>query len=136
MKDYKLSERQLEVMFQLWQKETGTTASDIAKKTGLNINTVQAALRALINKKYIEVGSVVYSNTVLARSYVPIIEQDEYAIEIIRKGIDILKGSSDGMENVETLATLERIVNEQIREINIRNKNFKEEKRQKEKSPA
>ena len=45
-------------------------ASEIVKTgTDLNINTVQAALRSLIKKNYIEVAEIVYSGTVLTRSY-------------------------------------------------------------------
>lgn len=73
-----LSQRQLEVMQILWESEKSMTANVIAAETGLNINTVQASLRSLTSKKYVKVGDIVYSGTVLARSYTPTISKEEY----------------------------------------------------------
>ena len=74
-----LSPRQLQVMEILWDASEGKTASAIVKSNSdLQINTVQAALRSLVAKKYIEVGDIVYSGTVLSRRYVPVVSRDEY----------------------------------------------------------
>lgn len=74
-----LSPRQLEVMEILWNAEKGMTASEIVNASKeLQINTVQASLRSLISKKYIEVGQIVYSGTVLSRSYIPTVTREEY----------------------------------------------------------
>ena len=74
-----LSERQLQVMEALWNAEKGLTASEIVNShDDLQINTVQASLRSLAKKQYIKVGDIVYSGTVLARKYVPIITKQEY----------------------------------------------------------
>ena len=74
-----LSERQLQVMEALWNAEKGMTASEIVNSyDDLQINTVQASLRSLAKKQYIKVGDIVYSGTVLARKYVPIITKQEY----------------------------------------------------------
>ena len=71
--------RQLGVMKVLWESDTPLVASDIAKKDdALNINTVQACLRSLIANHSIEVADIVYSGTVLTRSYTPVISRDEY----------------------------------------------------------
>lgn len=75
----KLSKQQLEVMKILWNSETPLIASDIVKKhPALNINTVQACLRVLIKAEAIEIADIVYSGTVLTRSYRPLISKDEY----------------------------------------------------------
>ena len=75
----KLSKQQLEVMKILWNSDTPLIASEIEKKhESLNINTVQACLRALIKAEAIEVADIVYSGTVLSRSYRPLISKDEY----------------------------------------------------------
>ena len=64
-----LSQRQLEVMEALWNSESGMTASEIVRSNDeLQINTVQASLRSLVRKKYIKVGEIVYSGTVLCRT--------------------------------------------------------------------
>lgn len=76
----KISEREKDVMSVLWHTGESLTASAIAEKgNGLSINTVQAAMRSLMKKKYIEVAEIVYSGTVLTRSYKPIISAEEYA---------------------------------------------------------
>lgn len=73
-----LSVRQMEVMEILWKASQGMTASEIKNASNMDINTVQASLRGLMSKKYIEVGQIVYSGTVLSRSYVPIVTREEY----------------------------------------------------------
>lgn len=76
----KITEREKDVMSVLWHAGQALTASTIAEKgDGLSINTVQAVLRSLMGKKYIEVADIVYSGTVLTRSYKPIISAEEYA---------------------------------------------------------
>lgn len=78
-KNKKLSARQLQVMELLWNSPESMTASAIEQKAeDLQINTVNASLRALIKKEYIKVDQIVYSGTVLTRSYKPIISHDEY----------------------------------------------------------
>ena len=63
----------------LWSSDKPLIASEILKRNdSLNINTVQACLRALVNKQFIKVADIVYSGTVLTRSYTPIVTQDEY----------------------------------------------------------
>lgn len=74
-----LSPRQLEVMEILWDAGKSMTASEIVNASGkMQINTVQASLRSLVSKKYIEVGQIVYSGTVLSRSYIPTVTREEY----------------------------------------------------------
>lgn len=76
----KISEREKDIMSVLWHSEEALTASAIAEKgNSLSINTVQAAMRSLMKKKYIEVADIVYSGTVLTRSYKPIISAEQYA---------------------------------------------------------
>lgn len=73
-----LTKRQEDVMNILWDAKEPIIASEIVKTgTDLNINTVQAALRSLIKKNYIEVAEIVYSGTVLTRSYRAIVKREE-----------------------------------------------------------
>lgn len=89
-----LSPRQLQVMEALWNSENGMTASEIVKShEELQINTVQASLRSLVRKKYIKVGEIVYSGTVLSRSYVPLIQREEY-LDMSCKALSELSSSS------------------------------------------
>lgn len=63
----------------LWRNGEPMIASDIVKTNVLmNMNTVQAALRNLMRKSYIQVADVVFNKTALSRSYEPIINQGQY----------------------------------------------------------
>lgn len=78
----KISEKEKEIMSVLWHSSEPLTASAIVEKEEkLNINTVQAAMRSLMNKKYIKVADIVYSGTVLTRCYMPIISAEQYAAD-------------------------------------------------------
>ena len=65
-----LTKRQEDVMNILWDAKEPIIASEIVKTgTDLNINTVQAALRSLIKKNYIEVAEIIYRITVLNKNF-------------------------------------------------------------------
>ena len=66
----KLSKRQLDVMKVLWNHSSPMVASDIVSGS--------PALKVLLKKNLIEVADIVYSGTVLSRSYRPLISRDEY----------------------------------------------------------
>lgn len=77
-----LSGREKDIMSVLWCIGKPLTASDIAENGGsISINTVQAALRSLLKKGYIDIYGITYSGTVLAREYKPIISAEQYAAE-------------------------------------------------------
>lgn len=79
----KLTKKQEEVMNVLWESEKPMIASEILKmRDDFNINTVQATLRTLVKKKYIEIAGIVYSGTVLARSYKPLIKKEDFTSDI------------------------------------------------------
>ncbi len=76
-----LSKRELDVMNVLWAEGKPMIASEIPeRKPGLSINTVQAVLKKLLKREFIEVAKIVQSGTVLSRSYAPIITPAEYAV--------------------------------------------------------
>ncbi|WP_349673323.1 BlaI/MecI/CopY family transcriptional regulator [Lacrimispora sp.] len=77
-----LTKRELDVMTILWESSRPLVASEITKKDeSLNINTVQSVIRKLLDKKYIEVDDIVYSGTVLTRSYKPALSKKEMAVQ-------------------------------------------------------
>ena len=77
-----LTKRELDVMTILWESSRPLVASEITKiDETLNINTVQAVIRKLLDKKYIEVDDIVYSGTVLTRSYKPALSKKEMAVQ-------------------------------------------------------
>jgi len=72
-----LSQKQLDVMKILWDAGTPLVASDIVKAES-SMNTVQASLRVLLKENLVEIADIVYSGTVLSRSYRPLISRDVY----------------------------------------------------------
>lgn len=119
-----LTKRQEDVMNILWDAKKPIIASEIVK-TGidLNINTVQAALRSLIKKNYIEVAEIVYSGTVLTRSYRAIVKREEVPNETaneIRKALreeDVFARYIDEFDDSVLLAKLETIIEAKRKEL-------------------
>ena len=74
-----LKGRERDIMLVFWDMGISLLASDIIKiDRKLSINTVQANLRKLMGKGFIEVENIVYSGTVLSRKYKPCISKEEY----------------------------------------------------------
>lgn len=84
----KITRKQLEIMQVLWASDRSLTASEIsASNDDLNINTVQVCLRQLLNKEYVKISEIVYSGTVLCRSYQPVIAKQEYVAEFFQDAL-------------------------------------------------
>lgn len=114
-----LSKRQYEVMDILWEKDTPMLASEIVEANrDLNINTVQAVLRSLIKKKYIEITDIVFSGTVLARRYSPIVKKEEYIFSVCADTESIVGSNSiiasfvQKEKDIKVLEKLERMIGE------------------------
>ncbi|WP_313130883.1 BlaI/MecI/CopY family transcriptional regulator [Anaerocolumna sp.] len=76
--EFSLTQKEMDVMEILWQSNKPLVASEITKiNESLNINTVQAVIRKLLDKKIIKVSDIVYSGTVLTRSYLPVLSKNE-----------------------------------------------------------
>lgn len=74
-----LTPREFEIMQILWESEASLTASEIvAHGKKLSINTVQAVLKKLLKQNLIKVDQIVYSGTVLSRSYKPILSEKDF----------------------------------------------------------
>lgn len=78
------------------------------KIPSLNKNTTAAVIRSLLEKGYLEVGEIRYSQTVLARAYRPCVsfikflkdEYGEFAVE------NLLKKAINSLENVHEIEYL------------------------------
>lgn len=119
-----LTKRQEDVMNILWDAKEPIIASEIVKTgTDLNINTVQAALRSLIKKNYIEVAEIVYSGTVLTRSYRAIVKREEVPNETaneIRKALreeDVFARYINEFDDPLLLEKLETIIEAKRKEL-------------------
>lgn len=121
-----LSPRQLQVMEILWEAKEGMTASAIVKSSpDLQINTVQASLRSLVAKKYVQVGDIVYSGTVLSRSYIPLVSREEY-LEMSCRQLSRLSGHSLVFANFIQAEKNEALLDELEEMIQQRKKELKE----------
>ena len=113
-----LKKRQLEVMDVLWEADEPMIASEIVKaREDLKVNTVQAALRSLVKKNYIEVADIVYSGTVLSRRYKTLITKEDYTNSIETDLNKILHNPSlfahyiDQIDDLDLITRLEGIIN-------------------------
>ena len=62
----------------------------------MNINTVQVCIRQLLKNDYIKVANIVYSGTVLCRSYEPAVAKKDYVAEFFQGAIGSGMGSALG----------------------------------------
>lgn len=130
----KLTKRDIEILSILWNSNRSMTASEISEASpGLSVNTVQAVLRKLLKNKLIEIENIVYSGTVLARSYIPLITAQDYALaklamdyqkfeKQISKGavlVTLLDLENDPQKNSEEAQELEKILEEYKKRKNI-----------------
>lgn len=120
----RFTKKELEIMKTLWNSDKSLTASDIVKQNELlNINTVQACLRTLIKNNSIKVADIVYSGTVLTRSYSPIISSEEYFGNFYKdilgkkQTVPLIKSLIDSETNLEELEQLEKLIAQKKREI-------------------
>lgn len=119
-----LTQKQEDIMNILWESDTPLIASEIEKKReDLNINTVQSTLRTLLKKNYIEVADIVYSGTVLSRSYRPLLKREEVMSEFDLKVSNILKKSNlfaryiDEINDLNTIINLEETLQKKKKEL-------------------
>lgn len=100
----KLSNREQDVMMVFWKENRSMTASGIVEANpSLSINTVQLAVKNLMKKGFIEVADIVYSGTVLSRSYRYLIRSEDYAAARLKE----LKESA---LNFSTLHLVEKLL--------------------------
>ncbi|WP_313758111.1 BlaI/MecI/CopY family transcriptional regulator [Tissierella sp.] len=110
---FKLTNRELDILNILWTAEKPLLASDIPRiDNSISINTAQAVLRKLLKKNLIEVADIVYSGTVLSRSYQPTISSNDFSLQQFVKQFQNLNKSISTPSIVATL--LEHEKNEKI----------------------
>lgn len=79
-----LSAKETDVMSVLWRENKDLTASQIAQAGELKLNTVKVALPSLLKKGYVKVADIVYSRTVLSRSYRYSVSAEKYAAQQLK----------------------------------------------------
>lgn len=126
---FNLTNREMDILNILWNNQEPMVASDIVKKDDtLTINTVQATLRKLLKKNLIEVADIVYSGTVLCRSYRPSMDSKEFALQEFAAQFQKLDQNITASNLVATLLEQEEDGNA-LKEINKLEALLKEKKR-------
>ena len=127
---FNLTNREIDILNILWNNQEAMIASDIVKEDDtLTINTVQATLRKLLKKNLIEVADIVYSGTVLCRSYRPSMDSKEFALQEFAVQFQKLDKNITASNLVATLLEQEENNNNALKEINKLEKLLKEKKR-------
>lgn len=123
-----LTRKELEVMEILWANDRPLTASDIKEKHTVNPNTVDACLRTLLKKEMIKVADIVYSNTVLCRSYTPVLKRDEYWASCYRQSAgsqnttQLIARFIDETDDLNEISQLEDLILKKKNELSHREK--------------
>ena len=105
---YRLTNRERDILDILWESGKSMVASEITSmRDDLSINTVQAVLKKLLQKKLIAVDEIVYSGTVLSRSYKPTMTPDQFEIQ--------------KFENAFSKDSLEQLISQKREELSKKN---------------
>ena len=108
-KTWSPTRREQDVLEVLWTGEKPMTASEIVNANPeLTMNTVQAVLRKLLGQKIIEVADIVYSGTVLSRSYRPLITHDEFISSQFSQDLERLNKTISKPSLLKTLFDAEK----------------------------
>ena len=98
-----LSNRELDIMNTFWDAGKPLIASEVVQiNPALSINTVQATLTKLMNKSYIKIADIVYSGTVLTRSYETLVDRDTYMASLVKSNQVSLPGLMKQLIEQET----------------------------------
>ncbi|CAD5902056.1 conserved hypothetical protein [Carnobacterium maltaromaticum] len=82
MNKIKVSPKEVEILNILWGSEKPLTAKQIYESNQkLVLSTIQATLKKLTAKELVKVDDIIYSGTVLTRSYAPNINKEEFILK-------------------------------------------------------
>ncbi len=128
MKTKKLTKNQLDIMKVLWKSEKALSASDIAKNNpSLNLNTIRSCLQTMLKNGVIVVDDVVYSGTVLSRSYKPVLTAEKYIADNFSgvtktfSALAIIANLIEEEDNLEIIDEIETLLQKRRREIREEN---------------
>lgn len=104
-----MTKRDLDIMSILWNSKEPETASMIAKcNPDLTMNTIQAVLRKLLKGNFIKVADIVYSGTVLTRSYKPVISQENFWLQKMMADYNEIKQKVSKADVVAALLNMDK----------------------------
>ena len=108
-----LSKSEYQVLYYFYDSNQALTKQELLEKIpSLNKNTTAAVIRSLLDKGYLEVGEIRYSQTVLARAYKPCVTfldflKDEYGAIVVEK---LVKHAVCSLEDVQQINYLSELV--------------------------
>lgn len=80
--NYEITKREKDILKLLWKSEKALTASELAANSdNISISTIQTALKNLMKKGLVKVDEIVYSGTVLSRSFKPVLTSTQYELQ-------------------------------------------------------
>lgn len=113
-----ITDRDLDILQIMWRHSGSMTASEICRQDeSLTINTAQAVLRKLLREGFIEIADIVYSGTVLSRSYKTAISEEEFAVKQMTLDYMEYGENLDKSSLIAALLDLEPDTNRRMREI-------------------
>ena len=118
MKKNLVSNKEFEVLSILWENETGLTAKQIHEiNPDLVLSTVQSVLKKLVKKDLLKVDEIVYSGTVLTRSYIPTLNKENFILkqfeeldmpELLTQFLGNSNNTSKTLEEIENVIAAKR----------------------------
>lgn len=85
----RLTNKQMDVMNILWENDKPMAASEILKANEkLNINTIHACIRKLLEEEYVKVAYIDYSGNVMSRYFMPTVSKGKYLVRATKILLD------------------------------------------------
>ena len=118
----RLTNKQMDVMNILWENDKPMAASEILKANEkLNINTIHACIRKLLEEEYVKVAYNDYSGNVMSRYFMPTVSKGKYFSESYKAIIGskklILTSLIETETNIEELEQLENLIRKKKEEL-------------------
>ncbi|MBL1229972.1 BlaI/MecI/CopY family transcriptional regulator [Enterococcus sp. BWB1-3] len=123
MEKMKINPKEQQVLNILWKKNVPVTAKQICEiDTTLVMSTVQVTLKKLMNKGLAKVSDIVYSGTVLTRSYTFSISKEEFILNQfedikLTELISQFLGSRAKNDEVEEIKAIEDLIRSKKKEL-------------------
>ena len=120
----KLSKRENQIMFALWNSSVPLSASALKKNLDedVSIYTIQQVLQKLLKKDYIKVDRIVQHEKALMREYVPVISQVEYITSFVNQktSFELASNFIKETDNLDAIIELEKLINIKLKEKGIK----------------
>ena len=123
MKTYKITTNQLDVLKVLWNSDKALSATDIIDlNLSLNINTVRVSLQKLLKHGIIAVDNIIFSGTVLTRTYRAALSSESYIADNFSKhpkhfNMPALLANFTETEKTEVIDNIEATIEKQREKI-------------------